>query len=482
MVPRNRKGTDTTSHASVSGGKYAPKYAQTKHTRGNKDFIKVLAERNQSVAPVGVWVESEPAHYHQDEHPEVRALLTEELQAGIQMEKEDSLRRFQEKVRHRVAQQAQLLKMRQLQKSYEVADRERRVLQQSSDTAQRLTQRKSRLPCSLQGELGICSPKSHWNQAQAHKSQNVETNTTDQQTHQLSEVMKRVRHKLAACQTDRDAEVMSELPGWKWKVSPPRDLSDVKQKPVPSRSRVDKEKGKEEEEADIPLIEQHDSSHLGPFQGLETKTVTFNNTPVCDVVLRGRTGHGVGISSDYRSTQVLWPDEDQEELKRQRQSQFLLYRRQFMDIEREQVKEHQRHRKHLRRIARIKAEKEQMRSEEETAAARGRENADGLKKKERARKDKEASRYIEALRAQMKEKMAIEKTELPPLCSCGDSFWDSHPDTCANNCVFYSNHKAYVQALQSTLLSCDLRNGSHSTHHRVSARRIASLHALSPRK
>ncbi len=36
----------------------------------------------------------------------------------------------------------------------------------------------------------------------------------------------------------------------------------------------------------------------------------------------------------------------------QRQSQFLMYRRRFMDIEREQVKEHQRHRKHLKRTAR----------------------------------------------------------------------------------------------------------------------------------
>ena len=50
-------------------------------------------------------------------------------------------------------------------------------------------------------------------------------------------------------------------------------------------------------------------------------------------------------------------------------------------------------------------------------------------------------RYIEALRAQMKEKLEQERVELPPLCCCGDSFWDSHPDTCANNCVFYNNPK-----------------------------------------
>ena len=50
-------------------------------------------------------------------------------------------------------------------------------------------------------------------------------------------------------------------------------------------------------------------------------------------------------------------------------------------------------------------------------------------------------RYIEALQAQMKERIVQEKVELPHLCWCGDSFWDSHPDTCANNCVFYNNPK-----------------------------------------
>jgi hypothetical protein len=50
-------------------------------------------------------------------------------------------------------------------------------------------------------------------------------------------------------------------------------------------------------------------------------------------------------------------------------------------------------------------------------------------------------RYIEALRAQVKERIVLENTDLPPLCCCGDSFWDSHPDTCANNCVFYNNPK-----------------------------------------
>lgn len=54
---------------------------------------------------------------------QVRALLTEELQMEIQREKEESLRRFQEEVRRRVAQQAQIRKRWQLQKSCEMVTR-----------------------------------------------------------------------------------------------------------------------------------------------------------------------------------------------------------------------------------------------------------------------------------------------------------------------------------------------------------------------
>lgn len=50
-------------------------------------------------------------------------------------------------------------------------------------------------------------------------------------------------------------------------------------------------------------------------------------------------------------------------------------------------------------------------------------------------------RYLEALRAQIREKMQLYDITLPPLCGCGSDFWDAHPNTCANNCIFYKNHK-----------------------------------------
>nr|XP_055056381.1 coiled-coil domain-containing protein 15 [Misgurnus anguillicaudatus] len=188
--------------------------------------------------------------------------------------------------------------------------------------------------------------------------------------------------------------------------------------------------------------------------------------------------------TDFRASQVLWPRDNQEELKKQRQSEFLMYRRLFMDIEREHVKEHQRHRKHLKRTARIKNDKEELRKAEEMKMERQRqqeeerkeiaererlilerlrldeeEAAEEVKRREKTKKSKETKRYIDALRTLMKEKLEKDKVDLPPLCSCGDTFWDTHPDTCANNCVFYNNPKVYGQTLQSVMLSCDLKEG-----------------------
>ena len=65
----------------------------------------------------------------------------------------------------------------------------------------------------------------------------------------------------------------------------------------------------------------------------------------------------------------------------------------------------------------------------------------------------EMARYIEALRHSVAERLAARGVELPRLCSCGSEFWDTRPETCANNCRFYSNHKALATALTEMLHS-----------------------------
>ncbi|KAL7834493.1 hypothetical protein SRHO_G00287400 [Serrasalmus rhombeus] len=451
---RHARRSEKSQKSRVKDGGKTPSSRKTRES-------KVLAERNPLVVPVAAWVETGA---ERQEHPAVRARLTEEVHEEVCREKEESLRRFQDAVRKRVSRQAWLRKQQQLQRSYETAEREGRVVQQSSDAAQHLTPRKSLFPSWPQRELAICNSHSV-------TAQEFPTGTANQYTHQLSKVMKQVRLRLAACQTVREGEELSELPGGLWKVSPPRDKPVLRVRKLMEDEKEEDDDDQENqaglgEEEEIPLAGQHDR----PFHS--SKTVTFQNDVVCGRLVKEL--HPTSTKSAYRSTQVLWPGEDEEELKRQRQSQFLMYRRLFMDIEREQVKEHQRQRKHLRRIARIKAEKEQQRSEEESRMEHVRQQEESrrevaererlileqlrleaeeyeeeVKKSERAKKVKENTRYIEALRAQMKEKLEQEKVELPPLCCCGDSFWDSHPDTCANNCVFYNNPKGEQR-------SCDL--------------------------
>ncbi|XP_072549907.1 uncharacterized protein ccdc15 isoform X2 [Salminus brasiliensis] len=305
--------------------------------------IKVLAERNPPVVPVGVWVET-GAEWQ--EHPAVRARITEEIYEEERREKEESLQRFQEAVRRRVSRQTQLRKQQQLQRSYETAERECRMVQQSNNAACRFTPQMSLFPPWPQGELTICSPNSR--SARALEAEILSTDNS----HQLGKVIKQVRHRLAACQTVRDGEELSELPGGIWKT-PVLHARRVPEDDKETEEEQENENGLGEEE-EISLAGQHDR----PLHA--SKTVTFQN----DILLK--KPYLTSIKTDHRSTRVLWPIHDEDELKRQKQSQFVMHRRLFMDIEREQVKEHKRHRKHLRRIKRIKAEKERQMREEES--------------------------------------------------------------------------------------------------------------------
>ncbi|XP_044077645.1 coiled-coil domain-containing protein 15 [Siniperca chuatsi] len=405
---------------------------------------KVLAERNQAVMAVGAWVEG-----GQDflEHPSALALLTEEIQAAKRRENEESLRRFQDEVRHRVAQQVQVSKKRHQPQTDSVVKPDRRIPQQQYQV---------------------------WTQ---HVSAGgaAQHRVMERSSHESSEGMRQGRLRLAACRMIPRGEITSDLPGGKWNISPTRHKAE---------SHVLRaEQEVEEEEEDVEGEEEEGDDHI------------FTSLHECPLVKQKLSGPMLwdsdksqpdpGFQSNLRVPQVLWPLSDQEELKRQRQSQFLMHRRMYMNIEREQVKENKQHRKHLKRTARIKAEKEQVRLEEERklesvrqlAEARQKleerellilermkleeeeeeERALELQRRKKEEKGKVSARFIEALRAQMKERLSQEKLELPPLCCCASSFWDSHPDTCANNCVFHNNPKAYAKALHSTMLSLDLQ-------------------------
>ncbi|XP_072231040.1 uncharacterized protein ccdc15 isoform X2 [Leuresthes tenuis] len=385
-----------------------PSVSQSKKYQASR-ANKVLAQRNQAVVAVGAWVED-----GQDflDHPFTLALQTEELQAEKIRQNEESLKRFQEEVRHRVAQRAQVYKKR----------------------------------------------------PQPHTRPGV---TPDRRSprFQSNEGTRQVRLRLAACRLIQQEESTSDLPGGRWKISP---TTRHKAKTHVLRAEKDALGEEEEEKGDVPLLSsQHE----------------------CPLVQQKVRGHALwdpdgshpdhDSASSLRDRQALWPLTVQE--KRQRQSQFLLHRRLVMNLEREQVKENKQHRKHLKRTARIKAEKERLRMEEERRLERAQQLAEARQKLEerellilerltleeeerdvqlqrtkREGRGRKAARFVDALRAQMKERLCQAKLEPPPLCCCASSFWDSHPDTCANNCVFHNNPKVYAQALHSTMMSLDL--------------------------
>ncbi|XP_035120867.3 coiled-coil domain-containing protein 15 isoform X5 [Callithrix jacchus] len=233
---------------------------------------------------------------------------------------------------------------------------------------------------------------------------------------------------------------------------------------------------------------RNQNKHIKPPSSFEKWKIARRNTSGVPL-----TYYQSGSSTEFQSSLACQSGIDKEEDKKERQKQYLRHRRLFMDIEREQVKEQQRQKVQKMKIEKIKKKREQERYAEEQRILRMNfheelysgekmseilaqlqlEENKGAREKQQQR-EKEYLRYVEALRAQIQEKMQLYNITLPPLCCCGPDFWDAHPDTCANNCIFYKNHKAYTRALHSVINSCDVSRGNSAL--RVALHNFASAH------
>ncbi|XP_043855174.1 coiled-coil domain-containing protein 15 isoform X1 [Dromiciops gliroides] len=448
----------------------------------NRALLAVLAERNEAVAPVGAWVEC--ASPCSEEAPaSVSASQLEEELKEQQRLKEEALKRFQEQVKNRVNQQMRLRKKQQLQKSYEAAEKESIIAMQSSDSAPHLTPKSSKsiYQSSLKSAIRSTGPSllSTQTLGDMEEEEKDENGTFQQQALTLSQTVKQARQQLASRKTT-DGEKPLGLSEDSTESSPTQEKTYFGQ----LSSISDDEKGTEK-----PL-----PNYLpGKIQDQDTKEKTssgmktdINREPAEGTEEEGEPQrvHGVpqsGLKSELQHLPSFEYGIDQEEDKKERQKQYLRYRRLFMDIEREQVKELEKQRELRKKIERIKKWKEQQRCIEEQRILRmtyqenlysGEKTCEiladlqledkrgaAIKKQQRNR---ECIRYIEALRAQIQEKMRLHNIDLPPLCCCGSDFWDAHPDTCANNCIFYKNHQAYTQALHSVISSCEISESNSS--------------------
>ncbi|KAK9395103.1 coiled-coil domain-containing protein 15 [Crotalus adamanteus] len=466
------------------------KIAQTKLRPPSANW-NVLAGRTQCIAPVGAWVES--AQDDGEESPAfATAIQVEKVYKEQQKEKEKTLKRFQQEVKHRVNQRVNLKRKQQLKTSYEAALKESSVIIGFSDSALRLTPKKN--TClyryTRDSAIGNSNDKvAYLQQADYEPEQFSELAKTVRKT------VQQVRHKLASRKAIPEGNV-SEHPGDARQNPPKRQNSEPY-----NTTALSPEKG---DMGELPLKGHHDL----PAELQEQEGRNWDNTEFQKVNNEALKGNDPA-DTEAQAVHIFWPGMEEEQSKKQHQSQYLRYRRLFMDIEREQVKEQQRQKEWQRKMDKIRKEKEYRRRAEEqriqeaqrakekrtqemasqkNAKPRGKtceklqqlklEDPEEKKKLvERVQKNKEYSRYVEALRAQMQEKIDMYNIHLPPLCFCGSDFWDTHPDSCANNCMFYKNHKAYAQALQNVISSCDILDGGSNM--RLSVHTFAVVHARS---
>ncbi|XP_034292884.1 coiled-coil domain-containing protein 15 isoform X3 [Pantherophis guttatus] len=441
----------------------------------------ILAGRTQCIAPVGAWVES--AQDNGEESPVfATAIQIEKEYKEQQKEKEKTLKHFQQEVKRRVNQCVNLKRKQQLKTSYEAALKESSVIIGFSDSALQLTPKKN--TClyryTRDSAIGNSNDKvTYVQQADYMPEQFSELAKTVRKT------VQQVRHKLASRKAVPEGNEPPEHPGGAHQNPPRRQQAEPCNKTTLSP--------KEGDMGELPLKGHHDLPAELQEQEVNSDTLKDNNP----------------ANTETRAVHIFWPGIEEEQSKKQHQSQYLRYRRLFMDIEREQVKEQQRQKEWQRKMDKIRKEKEYQRRAEEqriqeaqrakekrTQEMASQKNANPRgkaceklqqlkleepeeKKKivERVQKNKEYSRYVEALRAQMREKIDMYNIHLPPLCFCGSDFWDTHPDSCANNCMFYKNHKVYAQALQNVISSCDILDRGSNT--RLSVHTFAVVHARS---
>lgn len=155
--------------------------------------------------------------------------------------------------------------------------------------------------------------------------------------------------------------------------------------------------------------------------------------------------------------------------KKQAAQQYHLFRKLYSDLERAQARQKQLQQNHSQRVEKLKQKKEASRrvaedeanlmdscsfisteaAEDQQRAAEWAELMVEESRRQQLQKSQEMDRYIQALRARLKEQLKTKKLDVPPLCACGLSLWDATPDTCANNCIFYKNPKGTVYTLRS---------------------------------
>ncbi|OWF51416.1 coiled-coil domain-containing protein 15-like [Mizuhopecten yessoensis] len=450
----------------------------------------VMGNRNVEIRAVGAWVQpsisvhSEGVTAAQEEDARIKRM---------QQEKEARLQKFKDDVKHRVRLMERARKQQETEKSYRAVEHERKVVRQSAFSKENTLPRKDN--CIVQRNHALTIKQRNTSSSFAEDHRDATNKAFQDQTNQIHKFTSQARKKLSSKQVITEDFIPDDLPGGVWKVSRTRDHPSSRHTMEPTVIELNDED--EEEEDDIwqsqtdqpkiviPTGSQDVDDNLENMK--QMKMVHFDLEPSKDESRKERiarktitTISGTQINRSVPHVPNIYMGVQSEEEKQRLKSQQATYRRLFMDIEREQVKENLKRKEHRKRIQRLKKEKEEERREEEEKSRRFVEPRDPVtgetslqtltreieeqeqvketlrRNQLRLKKLREMERFVEALRAQLREKIELKGIQLPPLCCCGISVWDTNPETCANNCVFYKNPRGFAKALQSLLISCDV--------------------------
>ncbi|XP_005088844.2 coiled-coil domain-containing protein 15 [Aplysia californica] len=458
----------------------------------------IMGNRNVEVVPVGAWVE--PADDDVQPDAVMAAKEEEEKIRRMQEEKENRLKSFQQRVKQRVSQASRLKRQQQIQEAEQAFEQERRVVQQSCLTAE--NSRKD--TCLHRQDLDLAIR----NRLFQKYGEDMSTWEKDSVPAFIShsdvshEVMDKARQQLMSKKLSTQPQRVDPTPASSWgrvtrDIQTPtvRNMVSVEELQTSAGRQINKihgaEEGEEErewEDRGCFSEEEYDREDKAKdrqkdFSEDSKRTqmsVQFDVEEHSGRHRRKKRPDSSRRQTSARMQALLSQESESDILARQRRQQAAVSRRVFMDREREAVRENIRRQQHRKKIVSLKKEKEEYRQELEEMAQREleptdpdtgetaeerrlREKLEALEvkamvdqRKDQIQRTREMERYLGALRHSLIEKVSRRGMQLPALCACGDSVWDTNPETCANNCFFYRNHRAYARALQSLLSSAEV--------------------------
>ena len=488
-----------------------------------------LVQRSAGIPPFSAWVE--PVETSDTLDAAQNAASEEMKLKKFLSEKKQHLKDFQLQVASRVKMLERMKRQEQMGKSFEAEEIVRNIVHQSS-FPKAVSRQKSSLArqdtCSYRDntEQTIMRPVKPGILARSHEAVDKASQLLEEHAEDIRSSAKYARVVLQSRALRQNKGLQSELPGGQWKGASKQDHREGYQENLREKEQAiadelcvqqtedEKDDGKDywlgdNEIKDFPnpqdndnddnneevlpeWLAEEDPNKLTIFNPnminkKQEKKVTFEDDKVKNFVNKKEIiQERIHVIPKNPNTlrrhaieDLLRPGKVAEDCRRRQKSQMALYRKLFMDIEREQVRENIRMKEHRKRMAEIKVEKEierlevehrhkqvlaqaehqslheklelQRREEEERA-----EYLKSVKQRNaRLQKSKESERFVDAMKAVLKEKMKDKGIQVPALCACGPSIWDATPDTCANNCIYYKNPKEYARAMSSLLNSLE---------------------------